>query len=138
MIFATQIDSVCGFPYVMPSRLNNCTVLADKHSRRTSGNRTATCAKENQRRKGHLKDVFCVSVNLVLLSLAAQNRESRIAQFPESQAWNRRKFRSEKQNNESESNRSRIVENRFRIAIRIVSHECLKRAWNRAIRITRF
>ena len=29
------------------------------------------------------------------------NRESRIARFPESQAWNRQKFRSEKQKNES-------------------------------------
>ena len=40
-----------------------------------------------------------------LRDLAAQNRESRIARFPESRTWNRQKFRSEKQNNES--NRSK-------------------------------
>ena len=34
-------------------------------------------------------------------NLAAQNRESRIARLPESQAWNRQKFRSKKQKNES-------------------------------------
>ena len=36
---------------------------------------------------------------------------SRIARFPESRAWNRQKFHSEKQKHES--NRSRIAENRF-------------------------
>ena len=40
------------------------------------------------------------------VTLAAQNRESRIARFPESRAWNRQKFRSEKQKNES--NRSKV------------------------------
>ena len=38
-------------------------------------------------------------------NLAAQNREPRITLFPESQAWNRQKFRSKKQINES--NRSK-------------------------------
>ena len=39
-------------------------------------------------------------------ALAAQNRESRIARFLELRAWNRQKFRSEKQ--KSESNRSKV------------------------------
>ena len=43
---------------------------------------------------------------LLVSSLAAQNRESRIAQFPESLAWNRQKFHSKKQKNES--NRSKV------------------------------
>ena len=41
-----------------------------------------------------------------LQSLAAQNRESRIARFPESRAWNRQKFRSEKRKNDS--NRKKV------------------------------
>ena len=36
---------------------------------------------------------------------AAQNRESRIARFPESPAWNRQKFRSEKNKNQSKCNK---------------------------------
>ena len=43
---------------------------------------------------------------LRLRTLAAQNRESRTARFPESRAWNRQRFHSEKQKNES--NRSRV------------------------------
>ena len=41
-----------------------------------------------------------------VLGLVAQNRESRIARFPESRARNRQKFRSEKQKNEL--NRSKV------------------------------
>ena len=41
-----------------------------------------------------------------LSTLAAQNRESRIARFPEWRAWNRQKFRSEK--HKSEWNRSKV------------------------------
>ena len=79
---------------------------------------------------------------VTLGNLAAQNRESRIARFPESRARNRQKFHSEKQ--KSELNRSRIAENRFRIAIRIAAYiyiyiyQCLRRPWNCTIRIARF
>ena len=51
--------------------------------------------------------------------VAAQIRKSRIARFPELRAWNRKKIRSEELKHES--NRSRIAENRFRIAIRIAN-----------------
>ena len=34
-------------------------------------------------------------------------RESQIARFPESRAWNRQKFRSKKQKNESDSTKNR-------------------------------
>ena len=46
----------------------------------------------------------CVFLPFTVSTLAAQNRESRIARFPESQAWNRQKFRSEKQKNKSNRN----------------------------------
>ena len=64
--------------------------------------------------------------------------ESRIARFPESQARNRQKFRSQKQINESNRSKLEIAENRFGIAIRIASYHCLKQAWNRTIRNARF
>ena len=38
----------------------------------------------------------------------------------------------------AESQQSRIAENRFRIALRIAAYQCLKRPWNRTIRIARF
>ena len=44
----------------------------------------------------HKNTKFLVS-ELIFQTLAAQNRESRIARFPESQAWNRQKFHNEKQ-----------------------------------------
>ena len=40
--------------------------------------------------------------------------------------------------NESNLSKSGVVENRFRIAIRITSYQCLKRPWNRTIRIAQF
>ena len=42
------------------------------------------------------------------LSLAAQNRESRIARFPESRVRNRQKFRSEKQKHEANRSKFKI------------------------------
>ena len=52
--------------------------------------------------------IFChaLAVPTIVLTLAAQNRESRSARFPESRAWNRQKFRSEKRKNES--NRKKV------------------------------
>ena len=47
-----------------------------------------------------------VKICVCVCHLAAQNRESRIARFPELRAWNRQKFRSEKQKNEP--NRSKV------------------------------
>ena len=66
-----------------------------------------------------------------VLTLATQNRESRNAQFPEWQAWNRQKLPSEKQNNESKRSRVESREIRFGIAIRIASYQCVKQPWNR-------
>ena len=62
--------------------------------------------------------------SLAISSLAAQNRESRIARFPESRAWNRQNFRSEKQlpseshsaNASSDLGIARSLDSRFRVA----------------------
>ena len=61
------------------------------------------CVRANNPIKTNkMKGAF--SLNNILLGtvwppdlIAAQNRESQIARFPESRAWNRQKFRSEKQ-----------------------------------------
>ena len=55
-------------------------------------------------------------------SLAAQHRESQIARFPESRAWDRSEFPQREAKKLVELQESRIAENRFRIAIRIASY----------------
>ena len=45
-----------------------------------------------------------IAKNTYKLGSAAHNRESWIARFPEAQAWNRQKFRSESQKEESNRN----------------------------------
>ena len=62
----------------------------------------STCVGYSRRGGG---DEFS-QIRRPLSPLAAQNRALRIARFPESRAWNRQKFRSEKHNNES--NRSKL------------------------------
>ena len=71
-----------------------------------------------------------------LTTLAAQNRESRIARFPESQAWNRQKFHSK--NHKKEWNRSKVVSRKIDSDSPSESHPITqKRPWNRTIRIAR-
>ena len=67
--------------------------------------------------------------------LAAQNRESHDSQNRGPRIARHSAARSKKG---AESQESRIAENRFRIAIRIAAYQCLKRPWNRTIRIARF
>ena len=71
--------------------------------------------------------IFAISALLRVLvclvwSLAAQNRESRIARFPESRAWNRQKFRSEKQKHEP--NRSKVESQKIDSESPSESHPC--------------
>ena len=61
------------------------------------------------------------SSSLSFLTLAAQNRETRIAQFPELRAWNRQKFHSEKQ--KTESNRNKVESRKIDSELPSESHD---------------
>ena len=95
----------------------------EQHENTTWSALHPTCNPKPNMKRQHFVSSSAWDPNLTRhgthLSLAAQNRESRIARFPELRARNRQKFRSEKPKNEL--NCSRIAENRFRIAIRIAA-----------------
>ena len=91
-IFGGNILSI--FP--RKDRLNNLSLKTPQHSPLQEINELTLGASSSK----NSEDRFCPFRNQseqTAKILAAQNRESRIARFPESRARNRQKFRSEKQ-----------------------------------------